>query len=63
MTNGHIIATPGDKRTLCGARSNEVGITWAPYVQAHMDSYAPQWCPECLALWKELPNEHRRPNP
>lgn len=47
-----IIASPGDRRTLCGNRTDDVGVTWAKYVQAHIDGHNPPWCDTCLELWR-----------
>lgn len=47
-----IVATPGDRWTLCGNRSDTVGLTWGRHVQAHTDGHNPTWCPTCLTLWR-----------
>lgn len=57
---GHIIAQPGDRNALCGAR-DALPITWALYVQAHIDGHNPEWCERCYARWSGLPVEQRTP--
>lgn len=46
-----IIAEPGAKKTLCGNKSQLVGVCWAKFVQAHIDGHDPAWCETCLYLW------------
>lgn len=47
-----IVATADDKTVLCGRATKTVGITLARHVQAHTEGRGPEWCPECLALWR-----------
>lgn len=48
-----IIAAVGDKRTLCGQKTADVGYCWAKFVQAHIDGHNPPWCERCLYLWAQ----------
>lgn len=48
----HIIATPGDARTLCGRRTDDVGVGWAPFIQAHIDGHRLAVCIDCERLWR-----------
>lgn len=50
-----IIATPGDRKTLCGAKAENRGICWAKWVQAHIDGHDPAWCERCLYFWAQKP--------
>ena len=52
---GHIIRNVGDKRVLCGKKTDEVGVTAAKAVQAHIDGHDPRWCEDCLPLWHAGP--------
>lgn len=45
----HIIAMPGDRRTLCGIK-DAVPHVWAKFVQAHVDGWAMPVCPDCAAV-------------
>lgn len=47
----HIVAAPGDKRSLCGIKDSLPRV-WAAFVQAHIDGRNMLVCPECDALWK-----------
>lgn len=49
---GHIVAQPGDKKALCGIK-DPLPRTWANAVQSHIDGHNPQWCHDCLRIWKE----------
>lgn len=57
---GHIIRQPGDRNALCGER-DILPVTWALYVQAHIDGHAPAWCEKCFAVWAGLPPKDRTP--
>lgn len=48
-----IIAVPGDRRTLCGKRTADVGVCWAKFVQAHTDGHNQEWCEPCLDVWRQ----------
>jgi hypothetical protein len=56
-SRSHIVAAPAAPRTLCGVkvsgRSNGDGITWAAFVQAHIDGHDPLWCERCLYEWSK----------
>jgi hypothetical protein len=42
----HVIAAPGDRRSLCGVK-DPLPRVWARYVQAHIDGHQMLVCPEC----------------
>jgi hypothetical protein len=50
-STSHIVAEPGARRALCGKRSEDGGVCWARFVQAHIDGHDPEWCESCLYLW------------
>lgn len=50
----HLIAAPGDRRTLCGQDSRRVGVGWVAFLDAWREGHARsgnrlEVCPECLA--------------
>lgn len=42
---------------MCGRKVFEDGhgVTWARWVQAHIDGHNPPWCWECFAVWWNEP--------
>lgn len=56
-----IIGQPGAKRTLCGQRTETVGVTWAKFVQAHIDGHGGRWCETCLAAWRGTETQKTQP--
>jgi hypothetical protein len=43
----HIVANGGDKRSLCGVK-DPVPVVGAKFVQAHVEGWGMEVCPECL---------------
>jgi hypothetical protein len=53
----HLVRQPGDSRTACGIRHEDVGTTWVRWMGAHETGRQfsgrplPDWCNDCaLAL-------------
>jgi hypothetical protein len=42
----HIVATPGDRRSLCGERDPWPRV-WKPFVAMHVRGHGMVPCPEC----------------
>jgi hypothetical protein len=42
----HVIATPGDRRSLCGIK-DPLPLICAPFVQRHVDGYGLLVCDAC----------------
>lgn len=46
----HVLAEPGDARTLCGQKRKDVlPLVWAPYVEMHVKGHNMEVCPGCAA--------------
>jgi hypothetical protein len=45
----HVIANPGDKRSLCGVKK-PLPRVWVRFVDAHVEGHGMVVCPECASL-------------
>lgn len=50
----HVIATPGDRRSLCGVK-DPLPLICAPFVQAHVDGYGLLVCDACATVVETQP--------
>jgi hypothetical protein len=49
-----VVVEPGDKRAACGKRSEETGITWCRWVDAHRSGHSAAVCIDCALAFDRL---------